>query len=232
MNKFTHKNQKGFTLVEMIMVVIIVAVISIIAIYQFAATRKNTSIQSTAEEIALNIRRAQSLALAVNSSGGLLPQYQNGYGVHFERGMLPGEQDANDSSYIIFTDYESVPGPGGWDRSYLKNVNTMSSCGLPQQSVDECVEKININSADRITNLAICSISGGTLSCNNLSPGTYLDIVFLRPNLDAFFCTISPISNGCRGLMPVGDYAQITVTSPSGAVRYVNVWSTGQIEIK
>lgn len=238
MKFFTFKNHKnvrrntGFTLIEMIIVVIIVALISVLAIYQFAENRKNASLQSTAEEIALNIRKAQSLALAVNSVGGLLPSYQNGYGIHFERGFLPGNQDASDQSYVIFTDYETNPGPGGWDRAYLKNINQMASCGSPAQSVDECVEKINIESGDRISDLAICSNSGGTLTCNSLNTGDYLDIVFLRPNLDAFFCTIPPTLNGCRGLLPVGSYARITISSPLNMNKYINVWSTGQIEIQ
>jgi prepilin-type N-terminal cleavage/methylation domain-containing protein len=227
-----NKSQKGFTLIEMIMVIIIISIISLLAIYQFSSTRRNASLQSTAEEIALNIRNAQSLALAVNSTGGFLPKYQNGFGVHFEKGGLGGAQDSNDHSYIIFTDYESNPGPGGWDRAYLKNINIMSPCGSPQQAVDECVKKIEISSGDRISDLAICSTSGGTPTCNSLNPGTYLDIVFLRPNLDAFFCTVMPISNGCRGLMPAGDYARITIVSPLGLTKAVNVWSTGQIEIK
>lgn len=230
--KIKHKAQ-GFTLIEMIVVVSIVAILAVITLFQFAAYRKGVNIETTAEEIALNLRRAQSMALAVRSTGGtILPIYQSGYGIHFELSPSLGNQSASDTSYILFTDFESVPGPGGWDRSYLANFNMGSLCGNPRQTVDECLERIELAPGDRITGLELCSGSGGSGSCTPLSPGQPLDITFLRPNLDAYFCTTPPSAGGCQGLFPTVGYAKITVTSPNGVVKSVSVWSTGQISIE
>ncbi len=223
----------GFTLIEMIVVISIVAIIATITLFQFGASRKGVSLETTAEEIAFSLRKAQSMALAVRSTGGtILPVYQNGFGIHFELGPDMGTQSASERSYILFTDFESVPGPGGWDRAYLKNFNPMSPCGIPNQTVDECVEKIEIKEGDKITNLELCTYSGASASCTPIPPLSPLDITFLRPNLDAYFCITSSLTGGCRGAVPTAGYARITVTSPTGNQKKVSVWSTGQISIE
>ena len=226
-------HEKGFTLVEIIVVIAIVVIISGIMVFQFASTRRGANLENIVESISLNIRKAQTMALAVRSTGNsLIPAYQNGYGVHFSLGGLNGPQDASIFSYILFTDYEGVPGPGLWDRSFLQNMNPMTSCGNPKQTIDECVEKFNLDQGYTITNLEVCSMSFGTPSCTALTPGQRLDITFLRPNLDAYFCTVAPSSFGCTGSMPTNGYAKITVTSPTGTKKSVSVWSTGQISIE
>lgn len=242
---FRKKPDRGFTLIEVIIVVFIVAVMASITVVQFSSYRRGVNLETTAEEIALNLRKAQSMALAVRSTGGtVLPVYQNGFGVHFATGGGRGTQEASSSAYIIFTDFEGVPGPGGWDRAYLKNFNIMSPCGTPRQTVDECFERVEIQSGDRITNLELCSgsasvtsptptvTSGSGLGCSPVPAGGGLDITFLRPNLDAYFCVIPPSGGGCRSLVPSAGQARITVTSPTGVRRTVSVWSTGQISIE
>lgn len=231
--KNKKQNQNGFTLIEMVVVISLVIIISSIAVFQFSKQRKGIYLEATAEEISLAIRSAQTRALAVRSTGGLVPSYQNGYGIHFELGNPGNPQDAGEMSYVLFTDYEATPGiPGNWDRAYLRNFNPGAPCGSPQQTIDECVEKTNIATGDKITSLSVCSTSGGTPSCNAVLPGQGLDITFLRPNLDAYFCTISPGNGGCMGLVPTIGYAEIGLTSPIGTTKTVKVWSTGQISIE
>lgn len=229
-----NKKQAGFTLIEMIVVVLIVAIMATISVLQFSSKRRGVHLDSTVEEIALNLRKAQSLALAVRSTGGtLLPQYQNGYGVHFEIGpSLSHSSGASSTSYILFTDFEGLPGPGRWDRAYLKNLNPGTKCGNPIQTLNECYEQITIESGDQITSLELCSIVGSVPSCNKILPGTGLDITFLRPNLDAYFCTNPATAGGCTNSLPNAGYARIRVTSPTGSTKSVSVWSTGQISIE
>jgi prepilin-type N-terminal cleavage/methylation domain-containing protein len=227
---FRKKLNAGFTLVEMLVVIFIFVTISVLTIFQFAANRRNATLDTTTEEIALSLRKAQSLALAVKAAGsGFTTTYKNGYGVHFS--LMPGgsPQDAGFDSYVLFTDYEANPGPGLWDRAYLTNGGP---CIGPSQPTHECLEKFTIESGDRITAIETCTMSLGLPTCSTLSPGSSLDITFLRPNLDAFFCTIPAISSGCRGLAPSFASAKITVTSPLGVSKKVVVWSTGQISIE
>ncbi len=220
----------GFTLIEMIVVIVIVIIISTISILQIAQQRKGAYLQTTADTIALDLRNAQILALSVRSSGGIIPNYKNGYGIHFELGGGNGSaQGANEKSYILFTDYEAGTGPGGWDRAYLQNSNMVAACGSPNQTIDECVSRNVIDSGDKITGLSLCSTLGGTPSC---SSSQTLDITFLRPNLDAYFCSAMPSSGGCFGLVPTVGYAEITVTSLTNATRAIKVWSTGQISVE
>ncbi len=227
------KKQAGFTLIEMLMVMALVIIITAISILQIASNRKGIHLQNTADEIALNLRNAQTLALSVRSAGGTVPEYKNGYGIHFELGAGGGgAQDAGESSYILFTDYEAGTGPGGWDRAYLKNFNATAVCGSPTQTTDECVSKTVIDTGDKITGLSTCSIVNGAPSCTALNAGQSLDVTFLRPNLDAYFCTNSPGSGGCVGLAPTTGYAEITVTSLINTTRSIKVWSTGQISVE
>ncbi len=227
------KDQSGFTLIEMMVVIFLVVIISTISILQISSQRKSVYIQNTADNIALSIRNAQTLALSVRSAGGIVPNYKNGYGIHFELGGGNGSfQGANEKTYVLFTDYEANPGPGGWDRAYLQNFNMMAACGSPNQTIDECVSRTQIDTGDKITGLSLCSTAGGAPSCTPLSPGQGLDITFLRPNLDAYFCINSASSGGCRGLMPTTGYAEINLTSVTGTTKTVKVWSTGQISVE
>lgn len=228
-NKPIKNSQSGFTLIEMIIVIILVIIITSISILQINAQRKGVHLQNTADEVALTIRNAQTLALSVRSSGGITPNYKNGYGIHFELAGGGGAQDAGETSYILFTDYEAGSGPGGWDLAYLKNFNAAAACGSPNQTIDECVSKTIIDTGDKITGLATCSVFGGTPSCTNSQT---LDITFLRPSLDAYFCTNTPAMGGCPGLLPIDGYAEITLTSLTSATRSVKVWSTGQISVE
>jgi len=220
--------QSGITLIEIMVVVAIVVIISIIAVYQFSSSNKISHIRTTADDMALNIRKAQSYALAVKSTSSFLRPYQNGYGVHFETGLNSNPQDANQNSYIIFTDYELAIGPGGWDRAYLKSSAIGTPCGSPSQNDNECLEKINMPAGDKITTIEVCYTTSGTTSCSSVSS---MDIVFLRPNLDAYFCTIAPSLGGCSSYSQSSGLTKVTLTS-GNRTKVINVWSTGQIEIK
>ncbi len=226
---FKKQKLSGFTLVELIIVVSIAVIISGISLYQFYKQRNGSTIQSTAEEIALNIRRAQSNALAVRSTGGVVPVYQNGYGLYFK--LSPGtnpQQDATPTSYISFIDYTAVGSSSGWDRAYLQSA-TPKSCGNPMVGDHECIEKINLPNGDRITGLEVCNATCATADL--------LAITFVRPNLDAYFCT-TPTTAAPPGCS-ISPYAYIKINiSSTGQVatdaltRSIYVWSTGQVSIQ
>ena len=210
------KLNRGFTLIEMIIVVAMIAIIAAISISQFVKNKQNSTVQNIAEELALNIRRAQSLALAVQPTGTGLGSFQNGYGIYL---------DLNKSnSYDLFVDFESTPGTGGWDHAYKNNT---TGCGSPSITNHECLEKISFTSADFIESLELCNTT-----CTTLDSSNPLAITFLRPNLDAYFCTTSYSNGGCSSSTPAG-YVKINVSSPSNEkVKTVLVWSTGQISIE
>lgn len=223
--KFGRANL-GFTLIEIMVVLALMMIIFSIVVYQLSKTRKGIYVESTAEEIVLALRKAQSLALAVHSTDPLVAKYNNGYGVHFELIGGGGPVDAGIDSYVIFTDYEAFVGGKGWDRAYFPG--GVSTCS-PIFGTSECVEKTMITTGDTITKLEKCVSSGGGISCTNTNN---LDITFLRPSLDASFCTATPGSGGCLVGSVMTDLAKITVTSPTGKSKVITVWSTGYISIE
>lgn len=230
MRKILHKQKlSGFTLVELIVVISIAVIISGISLYQFYKQRAGSTIQSTAEEIALNIRQAQSNALAVRSTGGLVPVYQNGYGIYFS--LTPGtnpQQDATPTSYVSFIDYTATGSSSGWDRAYLES-SVPKPCGNPMVGDHECIEKISLPTGDRITSLEVCNATCATTSI--------LAVSFVRPNLDAYFCTTPTTAAppGCSS-SPYS-YIKINIsstgqTASDALTRSIYVWSTGQVSIQ
>lgn len=87
--------RQGFTLIEMLVVISIVATISSILVVNWRKNEERYKLQRAAQEIVQNMRRTQTMALAGKEYGtGLIPN--KSYGVHFE----PNQP----RSYFIFAD--------------------------------------------------------------------------------------------------------------------------------
>ncbi len=222
MKFYTNKN-KGFTLMEIILVVSIIIILSVITVINFSNNKEIVSLQSDAENLLLNIRKTQSLAMAVNNAGS--GNYQNGYGMYLTAvlGNPPGPQEIDPFSYIIFSDFENSAGGKDWDRAYLEN-STANPCGTPVWATSECVEKITMDNMNYVSSIELCDTS-----CTGTD---FISITFLRPNLDAYFCTTASSGGGCTSPISAG-YAKITLKSPdTGKSKIINVWSTGQISLE
>lgn len=89
----SKSKQKGFTLFELLVVVLVIGLVSSILIANLRKGEKQYQIQLAAQEIAQNIRRAQDMALTSWRHQGEIPY---NYGVYFRK------QDKD--SYKIFAD--------------------------------------------------------------------------------------------------------------------------------
>lgn len=86
-------NKKGFTLLELLIIITIVGIISSVLVVNWRRNEKQYQLQRAAQEIAQDIRMVQDMAL---NSYKYLDQIPDNYGLYF---------DKNDkSSYIIFGD--------------------------------------------------------------------------------------------------------------------------------
>jgi len=85
---------KGFTIVEVLVVLSIVGIIAGIAIFSVGAERQNSALLRAAQKLSLDLRRAQSFALSSKTfkTSGI----PCGWGMHFN--------GAGSRSYIIFAD--------------------------------------------------------------------------------------------------------------------------------
>jgi len=88
---------KGFTLIEMIVVLAIIVIITGIVIFNVGTERQNSALLRSAQKLSLDLRRAQTFGLAskVFKTTGV----PCGWGVHFN--------GAGSTSYITFADLAS-----------------------------------------------------------------------------------------------------------------------------
>lgn len=90
-----YKESKGFTLIEMIIVISIFVIISTIMLADFPGFSQRVALERTAQEIALSFREAETEALSVGEAAfgtGIFP----GFGVHFSI--------SSPREYILFAD--------------------------------------------------------------------------------------------------------------------------------
>ncbi len=227
--------EKGFSLVEMIVVIAIFTFITGIVLFNYANFSTNVTLQNLTQDVALSIRKAQVYALGIKT-GETIPGTVGvikGYGVHFDVN--------NPKSFIIFADKEYVAGQGG-NRIY----DARNGCGSTDT---ECVEKLDIQSTDCLyqvwyksnlgtTNTRFQQMGGQPLSCFKTGSGVpplptipFLDITFTRPNPDATFCSDSPTCPLFYQQVYNADWVAIEVASAKGLTKTIYVYPTGLITI-
>lgn len=211
---------KGFTLVELMVVLAIVGIITTIVFTSQNSFNNTLVLANTAYDIALTLRSAQTYGLSSRATASGIGN--TGYGLHFGSGTQ--------GSFILFAD-TSPPGSSG-------TLNCPSaSFGTPNCRPGDNVYKSSGPEADTLfaqtytlgngmTISNFCTIDVfDAISCATTNGNTLaaLDIAFARPNPDAFLSKNAVYS-------PFLKKACITVSSPQGTKRFISVvMYTGQI---
>ncbi|MDB5188743.1 MAG: hypothetical protein JWM92_341 [Candidatus Nomurabacteria bacterium] len=212
------KLQQGFTLIELIVVIAIVAVVSTILLFHYSDFSTTIALTTLSEDIGLSARKAQSYATSVRSIAGTNGAMSNtfpAYGVSFSVNPTATTiYDPTAASFPLFVDASSTN--NGVTNNAFDNNGT---CGSPAVG-QECVESFSITNNDKIVSLctdkAPCMTTSGTVN-----------VVFHRPNPDAVICVA-----GLDCTTQQASYVKITVQSPTGVQRTVTIWNTGQISIQ
>ena len=211
--KKTDKNKirHGFTLVELVVVVAIIAIVSSIVIPNFKAYNSNVLLTNAAYTLALAVRQTQFFGIAVKGSGGSdQNSYSDAYGVHFS---------SQSSSYIV---YQDIPNTDGDLQYYYTGSDSTSP---------EFMSSTPINTGYSVQKICIVQ-SGIDTACATNTTNTFIDIEFARPNPDAIITT--NISGANVTYLPnssSGQYgARIYLTSGS-FTRTMYVDETGQIAV-
>lgn len=164
---------RGFTLVELIVVLAIIIIITTITITTQINYNRSLIITNTAYSVALSIREAQTLGLSSRNFGGV----QNaGYGVYIQEGDL--------TRYRVFADIDDTNTNGSWCPTGTTNTpeEKPGNC-LYDEAAGEVLTTYNLNRGFRIDEYC------GILTNNNRAcGGSYwrsLNITFLRPNTEA-----------------------------------------------
>jgi len=100
---YSKQQQKGMTLVELLVVLSIFALITGLIMFDYGSFKSATSTQNLANDIALSVRKAQSYAIGVRGVGAT---FQYGHGIHF----TTDNDDSNNlagsnKSFILFSVY-------------------------------------------------------------------------------------------------------------------------------
>jgi prepilin-type N-terminal cleavage/methylation domain-containing protein len=211
-----YRKQDGFTLIELMVVISIMAIMSGVAIFNYSDFRGHISLQNLSDDIALSVRKAQSYAVGVRG-------YNNnfsGYGVHFNLDSKNNNpHSGSNKSFIIFANLND-------DKRYHSNEE---ECGNPSKQ-NECLEELNITSADKISEIIIGL--NGRAEIRNTESGT-IDIFFNRPNPEPTFCYRDKYNNGVCDQDTSITYVKITVSNINNAEKSktVTIWNNGQISI-
>jgi prepilin-type N-terminal cleavage/methylation domain-containing protein len=187
-----YLKQKGFTLLEMVVVLGIFGVLSTIVIFNYGKFRSDTMLVNMAYEVALSVREAQIYGVSARSSVSGSQDFDKAYGIHFS--------GTASNQYLLFFD----------DGDSIYNGTSCTDHGS-----DICATPYVLQSNITISDVEIQTGIG--TSCSHPSK---LDILFKRPNPEPI---INDNSNIAR--------AQVVLTAPDGANRYVIIYNNGQATV-
>lgn len=154
----SSKQPKGFTLVELVVVIAIMVVITGTVMLRQSRFDSSTLLRSLAYSVALTVRSAQVYGTSVRgtASGGTTV-FAPAYGVYFN----------NATSYMLFAD--------------------LNGNGVYDAGTDAVVQTYQIGAGFQISKFCGV-YTGGTRHCStDSSPITWLTIYFKRPVPDALF---------------------------------------------
>ncbi len=128
-----NTNFSGFTLIEILVVLTIMAIMTGVVIFNIGAERQNSALLRSAQNLSLNLRRTQNYALSTKEFKSI--GVPCGWGVHFN--------GVGSASYVIFADLASAINCS--DRDFIRASNG-----------SEDFETVNLEAGIKVS-----SLSGG-----------------------------------------------------------------------
>lgn len=239
----SKKENKGMTFVELIVVIGIFAAISGTVLFNYRDFSNGIKLQNLSQEVALQAKRAQTLASqgrrpvlsnaqSTNGLDNFLPfDWVSSYGVAFDTDY----QDRfifyfNSPYYYIETMTEGSPDDLNASRSLdfydFAESNYLVGCGA---QTSECLEELLITDGSRIDLICSGSEPVGQNADPECSQGVVLQtlhVSYTRPFLESYI-----LGDDGSGLFET-PYAFIKLTSSDGGQsRYVTFWNTGQVSV-
>ncbi|HET9641278.1 MAG TPA: type II secretion system protein [Candidatus Paceibacterota bacterium] len=193
----------GFTIIELLVVLGIIAVIMGIVLTSQGNFNRSIVLANTAYDIALTVRSAETYGISSRASAA---SPNTGYGLHFDAG--------NQSSFILFAD-----------------TNPAASCTTPgctppgnhvyTQGLDVLVQTYSLG--NNITIQDFCAYINNAWSCASNTAGiTSLDVVYARPNPTAYMSRNGVYSSSISA-------ACLLLASTGGTTRSITIWGSGAI---
>lgn len=212
-----HLTTRGFTLVEMLVVLAIMGVLTAVVVNGQTDFNKSTRVVDAAYTVALSVRQAQTYGLSSRTYGGL---NNAGYGVHFT--------SAAPKQYFIFADIANGPGNSGSPQAIGCPPKTGQVDDKPgnclYDQANEIVQNFTFDRGFSVSKICGRVLSSGAFVCSPTL--SVLDLVFIRPNTDTV------ITGVISGTYTQLKDASIEISDPSGvSTRRVCVSYAGQVSV-
>lgn len=220
-NKKYLKAQQGFTLIEMIFVIMIFAILSSITFFDFRTFSARISFDNLTQDVALKIVSAQKNAMMGSINSNFITRdMKPSYGMYFTVGGSTAVAVAN-NQFVSFTDIPSTGTTTG-NKVYDSPTNPNYQCNTPTSP--ECLSVTQINTGEYIDEICYFSQTTG-LTCDAKD----VHVVFTRPLPDASILYRTSFAVTTYSQAP---YACIELASPSDPLskRTIKVNSFGQIQ--
>lgn len=212
---------RGFTLIEMLVVLAIVAIISTIVLSGQSEFNRAVVINDTAYTVALSLKEAQSYGISSQTFSSVS---NPAYGISFS--------NATPDTYTLFADV--VPASPGDSLGTLCPGHTTASG--PQAHAGNCVYTDAVNELVRtytlthgftVSDFCVQDGAGVITYCTSTGTLTKVDISFLRAATSATIIG----THGAATYAQAFAKAIIKVSAPAGGDRCVVVTSLGQISV-
>ena len=217
--KIKTRLNKGFSMVEMLVVLGIIGIMTVVVVFQYQRFNGLIFLNNTAYELATTIQQSQVFGLAHRSVSGSGVGTKNRYGVYVNT-------EIDDRHYILFIDRV-------WDlndefpNQTCDGKDGDGSC-FPCVPGDECFEKSNRMIRSVYIQSICVSLDNNPLEGNGDCTGNSTDaatVTFQRPNPDAL---VYDVTNENDDLSSVA----FILSNNVGNRRAVVVRSTGQISVQ
>ncbi len=149
--------KRGFTLVELIVVVGIMSTIMLLVFFNSKRFNDDLNLRTAATEVSLALRQGQNFGISVKESSPSSATFTAPFGVAFDM--------SNPTYAFIYSDTNN-------DRAYN---GTLACTGT-----DECREKLLMRGGIKVNRLCAVPVSGGAPNC--FSGLRYMVITYVRPN--------------------------------------------------
>ncbi len=221
--------QQGFTFIELVVVISIVSIISSVLIFNYGSFDANIRLQNLAQDIALRIKEAQTVAM----SGAYATEYNNqplddmnvslnapSYGVYFN---FRDDVTFLRKGFAFFADRPL--GVAGYDALAIDGVISLpdNTCDNPGVGFSECLSVTQITSLDQISGIYIKDRARSSPLLTDI-----FGVTFTRPWATAHFSN----GTGADSLDAEEVYIEIQSLRNTNKHKYVVVNRTGQISVK
>lgn len=207
------KKQKGFSLVELMVVIGIFAVISGVVLFNYGRFSSNLVVTNLAYQAAIAVREAQIYGISVKQASSTAG-FSTPYGVWFSKDVNSG---AGIQNFYLFADNPSKTGS--------KNIR--------ESDMSEDEEAFGMSGSNRIKYFCVISSSGSF--CSDSGKLDALSIIFRRPDANAHiygFLGGAGVYNSVAGTDKEFDRAEIMFTSGQGdKTARMTVYNNGQISV-